>query len=350
MTGLLPPSAYLDPAHLAAERRSVFRRSWLLAGAAEELAAPGSYVTLAAGDDPLVVVRGADGRLRAFHNLCRHRGMVLLEGAGTVGRRITCPYHLWTYDDAGALRNVPQHEQEFPGLDLEACGLVPADVGEWAGLVFARAARTGTTLAEDLGDLPQLIGSFRPEALVEVARVRLDVACNWKVLIENHVDVYHLWYLHARSLADFDHGRFEHRATGPHWASYEPLKADDERRLVVGTAPIDHLDERDRSGLGAHLVFPNTMVATTEEFFATYVAVPIATDRTLLDLRVRAEAGADGEALATAVQSFLAEDVVACERVQAGLRSSAFSVTALAAHHEAPLLAFHDALRELLLR
>jgi phenylpropionate dioxygenase-like ring-hydroxylating dioxygenase large terminal subunit len=175
-----------------------------------------------------------------------------------------------------------------------------------------------------------------------VAAKTFELACNWKLFVENHVDVYHLWYLHEASLGAFDHTLFEHRPLGEDWTSWEPLRAGDAAGagLAQGTVAIAHLDDRDRYGLGAHLVFPNLMIATSAEFFATYVAQPVSAERTLLHLRIRAEAGADGEALLKAVSSFIEEDIVACESIQRAVRSPAFVVGPLARDHEAPIVAF----------
>jgi Rieske 2Fe-2S family protein len=178
--------------------------------------------------------------------------------------------------------------------------------------------------------------------LTQVAHARIEARCNWKLLVENHVDVYHLWYLHEVSLGDFDHTRFEHVQTGGNWTSYEPIRDDDPTKsaLTRNTGVIAHLDERARLGLGAHLVFPNLMVATSAGFFATYAADPVAPDRTIIDLRVRADADADGESLLEAVQSFIREDVQACEAVQTSVSSPAFTVGPLARDHEQPVAAF----------
>ena len=101
------------------------------------------------------------------------------------------------------------------------------------------------------------------------------------------------------------------------------------------------VDERDRLGIGAHLVFPNLMIATAAEFFATYVAQPVGPDRTVIDLRVRAEHGADAAAVLDAVRSFIDEDIAACEAVQEAVGSPAFAVGPLAEGHEQPITAFH---------
>jgi Rieske 2Fe-2S family protein len=213
----------------------------------------------------------------------------------------------------------------------------------WEGMVFVHPDPDAPPLADTLGELPAHLGSHRPGLLGQVARQRIEARCNWKLFVENHVDVYHLWYLHERSLGDFDHLQFEHRQVGRNWVSYEPLKGDQlaGAALTRQTVAIDHLDRRDRLGLGAHLVFPNLMMATAAEFFATYQAEPVGPDRTVIDLRIRSEEGADAGALVDALRSFILEDVTACEAVQAAVASPAFEVGPLAAEHERPITTFH---------
>lgn len=341
-TYALPAPAYYEVEWLDAERARLFDRCWTLAAAADELGSPGDYVTAMVGRAPLVVVRDEDGELRAFHNLCRHRGLVLLEGAGNIGRSISCFYHQWRYGLDGSLRVVPQRQEQLPCMETGEWGLVPASVRMWEGMVFVHPEADAPPLEDTLGTLPDHLGSHRPGRLVQVAGASIDAACNWKLFVENHVDVYHLWYLHAESLGDYDHRRFEHHQLDRNWASWEPLRADelDSSRLAIGI-PIVGLAERDRLGLGAHLVFPNLMMATAAEFFATYVAVPVAPDHTRIELRVRAEAGADGDALLAATRSFIEEDIIACERVQAGVRSPWFEVGPLCRDHERPISVFH---------
>jgi len=340
---LLPPAAYYDEGWFEREQRSLFTGRWALIADAEQLAEPGDYVSAVVGLAPLVAVRGDDGELRAFHNLCRHRGMVLLEGAGQVSHRITCFYHQWRYALNGALAVVPQRREQFPDLDPQRWGLLPASVAVWEGMVFVHPDPAAEPLDAALRGVPENLGSHRPGLLRQVATDRIDARCNWKLFVENHVDVYHLWYLHAESLGDFEHPRFEYRQVGANWASYEPLRTGDvaSAALTKGTTAIAHLDERDRLGLGAHMVFPNLLMASAAEFFATYVAEPVAADHTVIEVRVRAEATADADAILDALRSFIAEDIAACEAVQAGVRSPAFAVGPLARDLELPITNFH---------
>jgi Rieske 2Fe-2S family protein len=301
-------------------------------------------VATSIGDTPIAVVRDLTGDLRAFHNLCRHRGMVMLEGSGNVSSDITCRYHHWRYSLDGTLRVVPQRKEQFPDLDVACWGLLPASVAAWEGMVFVHPDPGAEPLTTYLGELPQAIGSFRPSALEPVGHDVIEARCNWKLFVENHIDVYHLWYLHEYTLGDLDHTKFEHRTVDGNWISYEPLRIDPFRdgRLSAPTNTIAHLDEREREGVGAHLAFPNLMFATSAEFFATYRAVPVAPDRSLIDLRVRAEPGADADGIMKSVRSFIDEDIAACEAVQAGMRSPYFAVGPLARTHEHPITLFQD--------
>jgi Rieske 2Fe-2S family protein len=339
---LLPPSAYHSQAWFDQELDTLFAARWALVATTDDFTREGDYVAVIVGRSPLVVVCGGDGRLRAFHNLCRHRGMVLLQGRGRVDGSISCFYHWWRYALDGSLAVVPQRKEQFPDLAPEDWGLLPASLEVWEGMVFVHPDPAAPALATALAGVADRLGSHRPGLLTEVGHVRLEAACNWKLFVENHVDVYHLWYLHGSSLGDFDHTRFEHRQTHENWASYEPLRSGDvgAAALTRGTAAIAHLEERDRAGIGAHLVFPNLMMATAAEFFATYVAEPVGPGRTVIDLRVRAETHADPSAVLDAVRSFIDEDIGACERVQAAVASPVFAVGPLARDHERPITSF----------
>ena len=342
---LLPAEAYRDPAWLEREQRALFDHTWHLVAAVDELTEPGSYVEAAAGRSPLIVVRGSDGVIRAFHNFCRHRGMAVVCAAGRTSSTLRCPYHGWEYGaDDGALVRVPQRAGQFADVETERWGLVPASVGIWGGLVFAHPDDDAEPFDAFLGEWPQHIGSFRPERLTQLARVRIEGSFNWKLFVENHIDVLHLWYLHDRTLADFDHPRFQHRNLGGHWVSYEPLKGGEvaEAAITRGTTPIAHLAERDRTGIGAHMLFPNVLMASSSEFWISYAVSPLTPDRSVIDLRVRAEPGADAAELVAAARSFIDEDVFACEQVQAVLAAPRFEVGPLAAEHERPITTFHQ--------
>ncbi len=298
---LLEPAAYVSDAWLELERERLFGRTWQLVAAVEDLPAgdPDAAVDATVGTTPLVIRRGADGAV--------------------VARR----------DDG-----------------------TPASVGVWEGLIFAHPDPAAPPLSAFMGSWVDLVGSYRPGALTEVARVAIEGEFNWKLFVENHIDVLHLWYLHDRTLADFDHPRFEHHNVGGHWASYEPLKQGADglgtATLTQGTTPIAHIDDRDRFGIGAHMLFPNVLMASSSEFWITYAVSPLGPTRSVIDLRIRAEPGADGDRLVAAARSFIDEDVFACEQVQRVLRSPRFEVGPLAFDHERPIMTFHQHLLDAL--
>jgi nitrite reductase/ring-hydroxylating ferredoxin subunit len=159
---LLPPEAYLSQEWFEREQELLFERCWAFAGMTDDLPHAGDYTTITVGRQPLVVVRTPEGRLYAFHNLCRHRGAKLLEGRGNVQRGISCFYHRWRYDLDGRLTTVPQSDQ-FPDLCKEDWGLKPAAVDSWNGLLFVHVdPEPDQSLETWLGAFPDRMGAYKP--------------------------------------------------------------------------------------------------------------------------------------------------------------------------------------------
>jgi phenylpropionate dioxygenase-like ring-hydroxylating dioxygenase large terminal subunit len=323
------------------ERTRLFARSWALVGTSDDVAEPGSFFTREIAGSPLLIIRGHDGILRAFQNLCRHRGVVLAEGQGQLSGPVVCPYHSWSYDLDGSLTRIPQSRSQFPEVDQACWGLLPASVSEWQGMVFASPLAGLGSVVDHLGDLGKRLEPYLAGDHAELACVRYTVDCNWKFVVENHIDVYHLWYLHKETLSAFDHPHFEYEQLGMNWWSEESMR--DPSNPPRGLPWLTH---EESAAIGAHLLFPNLMVVTTGDYVATYDAVPLSAVRTELTLRVRACPGADGEALVAQVRSFLSEDVTVCTRLQRAASAPGFSVGPLAQTHEAPMRAYHGWLRQ----
>jgi len=192
----LPFDWYSDPAVLRLERERIFRRAWQYAGRADQVAGPGAFFTCDLGGVPVVVVRGKDGELRAFLNVCRHRGSLVCEGEG---RRETlqCPYHAWTYGLDGSLRAAPRSDRE-PGFDKDGLGLVPVSVGAWGPFVFVNPDGDAAPLADTLGDLPALVAGagLDVDALRFLKRSTSEYEANWKVCSENFLECYHCQVAH----------------------------------------------------------------------------------------------------------------------------------------------------------
>src|SRR5438046_9566625 len=158
MSAALEWSAYTDPSLQALEREGIFARAWQCVGHFAEVGQGAGYVAGRVGDIPVVVTRDRTGLLRAFLNVCRHRGSVLAAGAAA-RETLQCPYHAWTYGLDGALRSAPRSDEE-PGFPREELGLVPAAVGVWGPFVFVNVAPDPEPLVDALGSMPAQIAEL----------------------------------------------------------------------------------------------------------------------------------------------------------------------------------------------
>ncbi|MDX6398751.1 MAG: choline monooxygenase [Gaiellaceae bacterium] len=192
----LPFDWYSDPAALRLERERIFRRTWQYAGRADQIAEPGSFFTADAGGVPIVVVRDQESVVRAFVNVCRHRGSLVCEGEG---RRETlqCPYHAWTYDLDGSLRAAPRADRE-PGFEREQLALMPVLVDTWGPFVFVNPDVEAAPLTDTLGELPELVASsgLDLDGLRFLERSSSEYEANWKVCCENYLECYHCQVAH----------------------------------------------------------------------------------------------------------------------------------------------------------
>jgi Rieske 2Fe-2S family protein len=189
----LPASWYRDPEHYRRELEAFWYGRWIAVAREEEIPGPGDYRVAEIGTQSIVVVRGADGTLRAFHNTCRHRGSILCTAAqGSFARnRIVCPYHAWTYDLGGRLIATPRR-MPTPDFDPEKLGLYAVAVGAWGGFVFVHlAGRKAPPLAEALGELPEQFARYGFAGLRSARRIVVDVHANWKLLAENFAECFH---------------------------------------------------------------------------------------------------------------------------------------------------------------
>ena len=193
----LPFDWYHDPTVLRLEQDRIFGRSWQYVARLEQVAEPGQQATAWVGSLPILLVRGRDGELRGFVNVCRHRGHLLCE-ADARRETIQCPYHAWTYGLDGSLRSAPRGDRE-PGFDRRALGLAGVSVESWGPFVFANPSPSAEPLDEALGELPGLLaaGGLDVDGLTFHARAESDeYACNWKLCAENFLECYHCAVAH----------------------------------------------------------------------------------------------------------------------------------------------------------
>jgi choline monooxygenase len=236
MTATLPYRAYTDPEVLAAERELLFADAWHYAGYSGQLE-PGAYLTCRAGEVPIVVVRDREGELRAFVNVCRHRGAEVVSGAGRC-TTLQCHYHAWTYGLDGSLRAAPRGD----GLDRSRLGLRRASVDTWGPFVFVHAREDAPPLADTLGELPEIVarGGLDVDELVFHHRAEYALDANWKVCVENYLECYHCAVAHPgfSDVIDVDHEAYR-LETHPTFASHYAHVRERQRGEHYDAAGID---------------------------------------------------------------------------------------------------------------
>src|SRR3954447_8143631 len=219
----IPSGWYVDPELAELEQRTVFA-GWQAVGRLDQLPGPGSYLTAEVGGEPVAVVRDESGTLRAFHNVCRHRAApVLCEPCGTV-TKLRCRYHGWTYDLAGRLRGAP----EFDGVAdfrREDFGLTPLIVDTWGPTVWVHPEAPALRLGDFLHPLPERADPLGVGRLVWHARRSYDLACNWKVYVDNYLDGgYHVNTVHPGLAGVLDYSRYHCDVFGNTSVQMSPLK------------------------------------------------------------------------------------------------------------------------------
>jgi phenylpropionate dioxygenase-like ring-hydroxylating dioxygenase large terminal subunit len=233
----LPWAWYSDPDVLRREGERIFARSWQYVGHTGQVAGNGSFFTSSAGEIPVVVTRAGDGALRAFLNVCRHRGHVVASGEGKRGA-LQCPYHAWTYDLDGRLRAAPRSDSE-PGFAADELGLVGIQVATWGPLVFVNPDADAPPLLEALGDVPsQLAEIIDVESLEFRFRAESELATNWKISCENFLECYHCAVAHPgfSAAVDVSPDAYRLESKGLVSSQFGPLK-DKESFLAGGDVP-----------------------------------------------------------------------------------------------------------------
>ena len=331
----IPNTWYTAPEVAAAEARTVFGSTWQMVGRADQVATPGSFLTANIAGEPILVVRGDDGVLRAFFNVCRHRAAPILnEPCGTV-TRLRCRYHGWTYDLTGKLRGTP----EFDGVAdfrKEDNGLPPVAVAVWGPFVWVHLDPPKQPVEQYLAPLP-VWSAGKLDGLRFARRVEYDLACNWKVYVDNYLDGgYHVNTVHPALAGVLD---------------YTGYKTTVHAHSSVQTSPIRPGDPNDpatrtRTGTEAAYwwVFPNFMMNIYAGVMDTNLVISLAADRcrVVFDYYFAEGTATDfiDQSVAVAHQVQV-EDVGICEEVQRGLTSRSYTVGRFSVKREAGGYHFH---------
>jgi choline monooxygenase len=318
-TRTFPWSWYTDPVVLRLEHERIFRRSWQYVARRDEIAEAGSFLATRVADVPVVLVRDEEGVLRAFLNVCRHRGSLVCEGSG---KRATlqCPYHAWTYGLDGRLVAAPRLAREG-GNEPSELGLVPVQVDTWGPLVFVNPDLDSEPLAEFLGDVPGRIADagIDLDDLRFLQRSEWEVEGNWKISVENFLECYHCPVAHPGFSAAMDVSPEAYllEVEGGRMTQHGPPRPEPR-------GGYDLSGEVERGQF--HLLFPGTVVNVMpgRPNFSIGPTYPLSTDRThrFLDYFFAPDADPEwiGEALAFDAQVGK-EDSALVARVQAGVKA-----------------------------
>jgi Rieske 2Fe-2S family protein len=299
----LPRSAYLSEEFFTRERDRVFFGEWTCVGREETIPGPGDYLRVDLAGESLLIVRTREGDLRAFHNVCRHRGSRLVIDAGPTvddaaapcraGRfkgSIVCPYHSWTYGLGGELRNAP-FLTETDGLRKVQLPLFGVDVNTWGGFVFVNLSRDRTgagpsvSLATQLGEIPSRLTRYPLTELRAARRISYDVAANWKCIVENFNECYHCGPIHPE-LCEIVPAFREAGGGALDWDDGIPHREGATTFTFSGTterAPFPGLDEHEQNRHKGELVYPNLMLSVSPDHVAAFTLWPTGPGRTLID-------------------------------------------------------------------
>ena len=272
----VPVSRYLDEDWFARERRHLFSDRPLCLGHVSEVAAPGSVMRFDATGLPLLVVRDGAGKLHGLVNVCRHRGMRLVEERACSRRTLSCPYHGWTYELDGRLRNIPL-EETFEGIERADFDLPRFPVAERGGMIWG-VPKVGASFDADawLGPVADdLEWCGQPDSVL-FKRFESERNCNWKLVIEAFIEVYHIRVLHRDSIYPF------FLDSQANWDLYGPHERMVVARRGTQTEPAWSEDPRRVRDLWTytHLVFPNMIVVVHPDYVSTLSLWPIAPGRT----------------------------------------------------------------------
>jgi len=332
---LLPPRVFHDPEIFAYEQSAWYEPAWLCVGREEDAVGPGSYFLTEINGENLIVVRGNDGELRAFFNVCRHRGATLVtEPCGELAR-FQCPYHAWVYDLRGALKP-PRYTDLLEGFDPAEWNLAPCRLATWQGFVFLNLDGQAPEFESAFGDLPDFFARFGLAGLKRAKRIDYDVAANWKALVENYSECYHCPGVHPQlnKITPYNLGEWL-PSNGPWNGSWMEVIGDYETLSMDGAihagALVPGIEAGDLKRVYYFVIWPHLLLSLHPDYLMAHMVWPQEVGRT----RVTCEWYFSPEAMAKpdfdpsdAIEFWdmtNREDWAVCELQQRGTRSRAFT-------------------------
>ena len=335
LASTIPAQWYTDPRIAALERERVFGAVWQVVGRSDQVARAGQFFTIEVAGEPLVIVRGADGLLRGFFNVCRHHAAAVATADAGTAQAFRCPYHGWTYALDGALKGTP----DFAGVcqfDRASNGLVPVRVHIWESFVFVCLEPSGPELEEQLADLTPRFSALNVPSLHFHERREYTLDCNWKVFVDNYLDGgYHVPYLHKGLNSVLEYSQYTIENGERYCLQSSPIVRSGEAADVEAT----------RTGDRAHYywIYPNFMINVYEGVMDTNLVLPLGPQRTrvIFDFYFAEPQSSNADESIAVSDLVQREDVAVCEAVQRGLSSRAYGAGRLSVRREAGEHLFH---------
>jgi choline monooxygenase len=334
----IPAPWYVDARIAELEAQTVFSKTWQMVGRVEQVEKPGQFVTASIAGEPIVVVRGNDGVLRGFYNVCRHHAAAVVTEPCGQASILHCPYHGWNYGLDGSLKGMP----EFDGVknfERQQNGLVPVQAETWEKFVFVNLDPQAASLNDFLAGLVKRVAPLHVSKLNYFDSRTYDIHCNWKVFVDNYLDGgYHVPHLHKGLSSVLDYKEYTIENEDRYCLQSSPMVAGKEDAATASTR------QGDRAWY--FWQYPNLMINCYEGYMDTNLVLPLDVDhcRVIFDFyfgdtsEVRRSYNEQSVAVGARVQD---EDLGICEAVQRGLKSRAYGAGRLSVRREAGEHLFH---------
>jgi choline monooxygenase len=334
----IPAPWYVDSRIAELETGAVFSKTWQMVGRVEQVEKPGQFVTASVAAEPIVVVRGLDGVLRGFYNVCRHHAAAVVTESCGQASILHCPYHGWNYGLDGSLKGIP----EFDGVknfDRRQNGLAPVRAETWEKFVFVNLDPQAVPLRDSLGGLVKRMAPLGVSKLHCFNSRSYDIHCNWKVFVDNYLDGgYHVPHLHKGLSSVLDYKQYTIENEDRYCLQSSPMVASSEDAATGATRKGDRA--------WYFWQYPNLMINCYQGYMDTNLVLPVDADhcRVIFDFyfadvdEAHREYNQQSVAVSARVQE---EDLGICEAVQRGLKSRAYAAGRLSVRREAGEHLFH---------
>ena len=357
----MPAARYTDAEYFELEKKYIFGKSWLFAAHIDEIPEPGCYMRWHNAGDPIIIVHGMDGEVRAFYNTCRHRGAPVVTEDRGKSSRLICSYHNWTYKTDGSLAGLPER-RDFPAdFDLSCRGLISVRCEMLGNLIFVNFDPEACSLKQWLGPIADEWEEFAFDRIKLAARYSFDLNCNWKVAMEANMEVYHVPFIHPETVAPlvdskrnlntmYPNGHARMMAPPPEQTDREHVRAIDSPSQWQ---QIETVGELGRSCTQSYTLFPNWVSPLSNYFVPPLLFWPTSLNTTRLELVTMALDWGDGptpdlwtipdktQPNGRQMSQIILEDTQFGEAIQKSMESQGFKSVPLS-YQEARIYSFHQ--------